>query len=112
MSTSIVVRCVRTLSEIHRTSIALWRRDITFHQFLETKVFSPETFPSILAVGISLSFLDFCAVLGWKYLQSGGGRAVASTTRSTVSRRLTTVGTATTRPKASARHPAYQFMGE
>ena len=77
-SSASVVRAVRTLSDAHRTSAALLRREMTVHQFLETKVFSPENFPTVLKLGISFSFLEFCGVFGLKYMQQNGAAAVAS----------------------------------
>jgi hypothetical protein len=100
---------------------------MTVHQFLETKVFSPENFPTFLKLGISFSFLDFCGVLGCRYMQKKGSMAATSaaakaTTKAAVgssssSAVVNSVNGATTTTKAAAvttmsGASVYRYFGE
>jgi predicted negative regulator of RcsB-dependent stress response len=86
---------------------------MTVHQFLETKVFSPDNFPSLLTLGISLSILEFCGVLGWRYWQRQAATASVATSTTTIAKKITINATmaATTRRRVPP-HVAYKYMGE
>jgi predicted negative regulator of RcsB-dependent stress response len=87
---------------------------MTVRQFLETKVFSPDNFPSLLTLGISLSFLEFCGVMGWRYWQRQAATAGVATSTTTVAKKITmnaTTAAATTRRRVPP-HVAYKYMGE
>lgn len=80
MSKSIrtITQTVRVLSCFHRTAVtcAHQRSFRPVDEALKTHVFSPENFPKVLALGISFSFLDLMAVIGWRYAQARNLRVV------------------------------------